>query len=86
MIPSYTTAELLSQEDVTTNPTVFNSYSHDSLEHADQVLAFADQLVGDGIDCILDQYETSPSEGWPMWMDRHIRNSNFVVMVCTGPY
>jgi hypothetical protein len=40
-------------------PTVFISYSHDSPEHVDRVLALADRLVHDGIDCILDQYETS---------------------------
>ncbi len=67
-------------------PTVFISYSHDSTEHADRVLAFADRLVGDGIDCILDQYEPNPPEGWPRWMDRHIRTCDFVVMVCTETY
>ncbi len=67
-------------------PTVFISYSHDSPEHADRVLALADQLIQDGIDCILDQYETSPPEGWPRWMDRHIRNSDFVIMICTETY
>ncbi len=67
-------------------PTVFISYSHDSPEHADRVLHLANQLVRDGIDCILDQYETSPREGWPRWMDRHIRESDFVIMICTETY
>ena len=69
-----------------TAPTVFISYSHDSALHADRVLALADRLVGDGIDAILDQYETSPPEGWPRWMDRHIRRADFVLMVCTATY
>lgn len=43
------------------HPRVFISYSHDSPEHADRVLVLADRLVGDGIDCILDQYEESPA-------------------------
>jgi tetratricopeptide (TPR) repeat protein len=67
-------------------PTVFISYSHDSPEHADRVLALSDELIQDGINCILDQYETSPPEGWPKWMDRHIRNSDFVIMICTEAY
>ena len=46
------------------SPTVFISYSHDSQEHADRVLDFSDKLVKDGIDCILDQYETAPAVGW----------------------
>jgi SEFIR domain len=33
---------------------VFISYSHDSREHCDQVLAFAQQLRRDGIDAELD--------------------------------
>ena len=69
-----------------TAPTVFISYSHDSPEHADRVLAFADRLVQDGIDVILDQYEFSPPEGWPRWMDEHIRSADFVLMVCTETY
>ena len=52
-----------------TTPTVFISYSHDSAEHADHVLALADRLRQDGIDCTIDQYETAPAEGWPKWMD-----------------
>jgi tetratricopeptide (TPR) repeat protein len=67
-------------------PTVFISYSHDSPEHADCVLALADHLIQDGVDCILDQYEPSPPEGWPRWMDRHIRTADFILMVCTETY
>jgi hypothetical protein len=53
----------------TMDPTrVFISYSHDSPEHADRVLALSDQLRAGGIDCILDQYEPAPEEGWPLWM------------------
>ena len=69
-----------------TSPTVFISYSHDSQEHADRVLALVDRLVSEGIDCVLDQYESSPPEGWTRWMDRHIRESDFVIMVCTEAY
>lgn len=65
---------------------VFISYSHDSREHADRVLDFCNRLVEDGIDCILDQYEDSPAEGWPRWMDKHIRDADFVVMICTETY
>ena len=67
-------------------PIVFISYSHDSPEHSDRVLALSDQLRADGIDCILDQYEDSPPEGFPRWMDRHIRTADFVLMICTPTY
>ena len=67
-------------------PIIFISYSHDSSEHADRVLALSDHLRADGIDCILDQYENSPPEGFPRWMDRHIRAADFVLMICTPTY
>jgi len=68
------------------NPTVFISYSQDSPEHCDQVLALSDRLRKEGVDCTLDQYEDSPPEGWPKWMDRHIEDSNFVILICTEIY
>ena len=67
-------------------PIVFISYSHDSQEHADSVLALSDHLRADGIDCVLDQYEDSPPEGWPRWMDRQIQEADFVIMICTSTY
>ncbi len=54
------------------NQNVFISYSHDSDEHKDRVLALSDRLRADGIDCSIDQYETSPPEGWARWCDRQI--------------
>jgi tetratricopeptide (TPR) repeat protein len=65
---------------------VFISYSHDSPDHMDRVLALADRLRQDGINAILDQYEESPAEGWPMWMAAQIRESDFVLVVCTETY
>src|SRR5438046_743655 len=66
---------------------VFISYSHDSQEHADRVLALADRLRQGGINCILDQYILgSPDEGWPLWMDRQLRDADFVLMICTPIY
>lgn len=68
------------------HPVVFISYSQDSQEHGDKVLTFANKLREDGIDALLDQYEESPSEGWPKWMDRQIERSDFVLVVCTETY
>ena len=66
---------------------VFLSYSHDSDEHAARVLDLANALRRDGIDAILDQYlHRGPEEGWPLWMDRNIRDALFVLMVCTATY
>jgi SEFIR domain len=68
------------------NPKVFISYSHDSREHQDRVLELSNRLRNEGIDCSLDQYEDSPPEGWPKWMDRNVYDSDFVLVVCTEIY
>ena len=68
-------------------PRVFLSYSHDSDEHADRVLALADALCDGGIDVILDRYvHPAPAEGWPRWMERNLDEAKFVLMVCTETY
>lgn len=65
---------------------VFISYSHDSLEHVNRVLALANRLRAEGIDCHIDQYEDSPPEGWPRWTINQIEAANFVLVVCTENY
>ena len=65
---------------------VFISYSHDSPEHEAKVLALANRLRADGIDAVLDQYESFPPEGWELWGQRQIQAARFVLMVCTGTY
>jgi len=52
-------------------PRIFLSYSHDSDEHRERVLALADRLRADGIDAHLDQYELAPAQGWPNWVLAH---------------
>lgn len=68
------------------SPNVFISYSHDSQIHMDRVLALANRLRDEGIDCHLDQYETSPNEGWTRWMVNQIESADFVLLVCTDEY
>jgi hypothetical protein len=69
-------------------PRVFISYSHDSPAHRDRVLELAERLRRDGIDVTLDQYieNEGPPEGWPRWTDKHLRTSDFVIVVCTPTY
>jgi tetratricopeptide (TPR) repeat protein len=67
-------------------PRIFISYSHDSPEHQNRVLALADQLRDEGVDVSIDQYVQSPPEGWADWCETEIRKSDFVLMVCTETY
>jgi len=67
-------------------PRVFLSYSHDSSEHMEKVLALCNRLRSDGVDAWVDQYEVSPLEGWPRWSERLVREAEFVVVVGTATY
>ena len=69
------------------NPSkVFISYSHDSQEHKDRVLALSNRLREGGIDCQIDQYEESPAKGWPQWCADQVEESQFVLVACTETY
>ncbi|MFN0112470.1 MAG: SUMF1/EgtB/PvdO family nonheme iron enzyme [Blastocatellia bacterium] len=68
-----------------TPPKVFISYSHDSQEHFDRILLLSDTLREWGIDCHIDQYELAPAD-WLRWMERRIREADFVLVVCTATY
>jgi hypothetical protein len=67
---------------------VFVSYSHDSDQHSQRVLALSNQLRKHGVDAALDQYETRPPQGWPRWCEEQLRpdHSEFVLVVCTEMY
>jgi SEFIR domain len=65
---------------------VFVSYSHDSPEHEDRVLALANQLRNDGIEAWIDQYVPDPNEGWIRWMRSQVRQANRVLLVFIENY
>lgn len=67
-------------------PKVYISYSHDSSEHKSRVLQLSNSLREDGIDCTIDRYELSPTEGWRRWSETQIRESDFVLAACTETY
>ena len=69
------------------SPTALISYSHDSLDHEQVVLALCNRLRANGIDAFVDQFlPGAPSEGWPLWMERQIEQRDFTLMVCTESY
>jgi tetratricopeptide (TPR) repeat protein len=66
---------------------IFISYSHDSPEHEERVLALSERLRIDGIDAQVDQYVNgTPPEGWPRWMMNEVDKAEFVLLVCTETY
>jgi|HubBroStandDraft_3_1064219.scaffolds.fasta_scaffold541065_1 hypothetical protein len=58
-----------SEESQTSPVRAFISYSYDSPEHCEQVLALAQQLRRDGIDAELDQFEEAQSRGRDLLSD-----------------
>lgn len=67
---------------------VFISYSHDSAEHSERVLRFADALRRHGVDAEIDQYHVRPPQGWTAWCEEQLRPqvSSHVLMICTKTY
>ncbi len=68
------------------NPKVFISYSHLDADYENKVLNFANKLRSEGIDASVDLYEDLPSEGWPRWMENQIRESDYVLVLCSKSY
>jgi hypothetical protein len=65
---------------------VFVSYSHDSDEHKKWVLSLVKQLRSDGVDAIVDEMHLTLGAHSPEFMERAVRESSRVRVVCTEKY
>jgi hypothetical protein len=65
------------------NPSVFISYTWESDEHRVWVLSLAEQLRHDGVNVRIDQWYMRPGDEIPSFMETAVRESDFVIMVCT---
>jgi hypothetical protein len=66
--------------------TVFVSYSWDSDDHKAWVVQLATKLRGDGVNVILDQWHVVPGDQLPAFMERAVRESDYVLIICTQKY
>lgn len=64
----------------------FVSYSWDNEDHKIWVCELATCLRNDGVDVILDQWHTTPGDQLPEFMERAVRESDYVLIVCTHKY
>ncbi|MCJ8268794.1 MAG: toll/interleukin-1 receptor domain-containing protein, partial [Psychrosphaera sp.] len=64
----------------------FISYSHDNDQHAQNVLKLANDLRRTGFTVLIDQQIAAPSEGWPLWMNKGMKNADYVLVICTKTY
>ncbi len=66
--------------------TVFISYSWDDENHKQWVHDFALRLRRGGLQVILDQWNLQPGDQLPLFMEWAVRESDFVLCVCSPPY
>ena len=69
-----------------THPKVFISYSWDDEAHKEWVRQLATQLRAEGVDARLDHWHAVPGDQLPEFMEREIRDSDYVIIVCTPSY
>jgi hypothetical protein len=67
-------------------PSVFISYSWDSDDHRLWVRALAERLRQDGMTVRLDQWFIRPGDDIPAFMEVAVRESEFVIIVCTPTF
>lgn len=80
-------AETLKGEEVDRDvPSAFVSYSWDDQEHKNWVRELSTRLRGDGIEVILDQWHAVPGEQLPEFMEKAVRENQYVMIVCTPKY
>src|SRR3954453_9367621 len=68
------------------SPRVFLLYSHDSPEHASQVLLLYERLRADGVDATLGPYPPPHTSHHPSWWESELDNADFVLLVCSIPF
>lgn len=64
----------------------FISYSWDDDDHREWVRTLAARLRKDGVDVSIDRWAAVPGDQLPAFMERAIRENQFVVIICTPRY
>ena len=65
---------------------VFISYSWDSEEHKKWVLSLAVFLKENDVEVIIDRYDLLPGDRLPLFMEKSISESDYVLIICTPKY
>jgi len=68
------------------NIRAFISYSWDDDPHKEWVAQLATDLRKDGIVTILDQWHAIPGDQLPAFMEKEIRENEYVLIICTPNY
>ncbi len=68
------------------SPKIFVSYSHDSPDHKRWVARLSTVLRGNGIDVMLDQWDLGLGDDLAIFMEKGLRESDRVLVICTDEY
>ena len=67
-------------------PSAFISYSWDDDTHKEWVKELAKRLRQDDVNVTLDRWATAPGDQLPAFMEQAIRESQFILIICTPNY
>ena len=67
-------------------PKCFISCSWDNDAHEEWVRNLAEHLRSNSVDVLLDQWDLRPGSDFPSYMETSIRESDFVILVCTPDF
>lgn len=68
------------------SPKVFISYAWESDDVKEWVKNLAIQLRKSGVDVKLDQWEIAPGDQMPHFMEKSVRDNDYVMLICTPKY
>jgi hypothetical protein len=80
------TRETVKPQSGGTVKSAFISYSWDDDAHCEWIRELATRLRADGVDVSIDRWSAIPGDQLPAFMERAIRDNEFVVIVCTPRY
>ncbi len=69
-----------------TVPSAFISYSWDDDAHKEWVKQFATRLTSNGVNVTLDRWDAVPGDQLPAFMERAVRENDFVITICTPTF
>lgn len=65
---------------------VFITYSWEDNAHKEWAKHLADDLLAQGIDATIDQYDLNPGDRIPLFMEKSITGAVYVLVICTPKY
>jgi hypothetical protein len=74
---------MVSPEPPPKRPKSLVSYSWEDETHKDRVRKLATRLRADGVDVTLDRWHSEPGDQIPAFMERDVRENDYVIAICT---